>query len=340
MARDREAFTPSRAKDDPTDAALQVEMLLKHRDTLTPLTPQSPAMRALAQLVEDRRRLVGDNVRLTNRLTSALKNSFPHVLQWFQEKDTAIFGDFLSRWPTLKASQLARRTTLEGFFRAHHVRSADVITTRLEAIKRARALTTDDGVITPNVLLVQALVAQLRVTVQAIADFDNAITQRAQDHPDCPLFDALPGAGAVFAPRLLVAFGAQRERDASAAALHKYAGIAPVTERSGKQSWVHWRWQCPTFLRQTCVEWAAESIRHAFWAPVYDQQQRDKGKAHQAAVRALAFTWIRILYRCWQDRTPYDESTSLQALHRRGSSLMQHLAKGGRCIVGSIPTET
>ncbi len=327
VARYREAFTPSRAKDDPTDAELQVEMLLKHRDTLTPLTPQSPAMRALAPLVEDRRRLVGDNVRRTNRLTSALTNSFPHVLQWFQEKDTAIFCDFLSRWPTLKAAQLARRTTLEGFFRAHHVRSADVITTRIEAIKSARALTTDDGVITPNVLLVQALVAQLRVTVPAIADFDNAITQRAQDHPDFPLFDALPGAGAVFAPRLLVAFGAQRERYASAAALQTYAGIAPVTERSGKQSWVHWRWQCPTCLRQTCVEWAAESIRHSFWAQVYYQQQRDKGKAHQAAVRALAFTWIRILYRCWQDRTPYDESTSLQALHRRGSSLMQHLAK-------------
>ena len=294
VATYREAFTPSRATDDPTDAELQVEILLKHRDKLTPLSPQSPAMRALAQLVESRRRLVGDKVRLTNRLTSALKNYFPQVLQWFPEKDTAIFCDFLSRWPTLKAAQLARRTTLEGFFRAPHVRSADVITTRIEAIKSARALTTDDGVITPNVLLVQALVAQLRVTVQAMADFDNAITQRAQDHPDFPLFDALPGAGAVFAPRLLVAFGAQRERDASAAELQKYAGIAPVTERRGKQSWVHWRWQCPTFLRPTFVAWAAESIRHAFWAQVSSQQQRDKGKAHQAAVAHHSFTTWRI----------------------------------------------
>ena len=243
VAKYREAFTPSRAKDDPTDAELQVELLLKHRDKLTPLSPQSPTMRALAQLVEHRRRLVGDKVRLTNRLTSALKNYFPHVLQWFQEKDTAIFCDFLSRWPTLKAAQLARRTTLEGFFRAHHVRSADVIITRIEAIKSARALTTDEGVIAPNVLLVHALVAQLRVTLQAIADFDKVIAHRAQDHPDFPLFDALPGAGAVFAPRLLVAFGEQRERFTSADELQKYAGIAPVTERSGKKSWVHWRLQ-------------------------------------------------------------------------------------------------
>jgi transposase len=325
LARYREAFTPSRAKDDPTDAALQLELLRTHRDKLQPLNPQSPTMRALAQLVEHRRRVVGDKVRITNRLTSTLKNYFPHVLQWFQEKDTAIFCDFLRRWPTLKAVQLARRATLETFFRAHHVRYAEVIAQRIQAIKSATPLTTEEGVIAPNALLVQALVAQLRVTLQAIADFDTAIAQRAQSHPDFPLFQTLPGAGPVFAPRLLVAFGEQRERYTSAAELQKYAGIAPVTERSGKKSWVHWRLQGPKFVRQTFVEWAAESIRHSFWAGVFYQQQRDKGKAHHAAVRALAFKWIRILYRCWQDRTPYDESVYLQALNDRGASLLQNL---------------
>ena len=328
LARYREAFTPSRAKDDPTDAELQLELLLTHRDKLQPLNPQSPAMRALEQLVEHRRRVVGDKVRITTRLTSTLKNYFPHVLQWFPDKDTPIFCDFLSRWPTLKAAQLARRSTLETFFRDHHVRSADVVAQRLHAIKAATPLTTDEGVIAPNALLVQALVNQLRVTLEAIATFDNAIAQRAQSHPDFPLFQALPGAGPVFASRLLVAFGEQRERYATAAELQKYAGIAPVTERSGKKAWAHWRLQCPKFLRQTFVEWAAESIRHSFWARVYYQQQRDKGKAHQAAVRALAFKWIRILYRCWQDRTLYDESVYLNALNNRGSSLIHNLAQG------------
>jgi len=328
LARYREAFTPSRAKDDPTDAALQLELLLTHRDKLQPLHPQSPAMRALEQLVAHRRRVVGDKVRITNRLTSTLKNYFPHVLQWFPDKDTPIFCDFLSRWPTLKAAQLARRSTLETFFRDHHGRSADVVAQRLHAIKAATPLTTDEGVIAPNAMLVQALVNQLRVTLEAIATFDNAIAQRAQSHPDFPLFQALPGAGPVFASRLLVAFGEQRDRYATAAEVQKYAGIAPVTERSGKKAWVHWRLQCPKFLRQTFVEWAAESIRHSFWARVYYQQQRDKGKAHQAAVRALAFKWIRILYRCWQDRTLYDESVYLNALNNRGSSLIHNLAQG------------
>ncbi len=327
LARYREAFTPSRAKDDPTDAALQLALLRTHRDKLPPLTPQSPTLRALAQLVEHRRRVVGDTVRITHRLTSTLKNYFPQALQWFQDKDPVIFCDVLSRWPTLKAAQLARRSPLETFFREHHVRSADVIAQRINAIKAAIPLTTDESIITPNVLLVQALVSQLRATLQAIQDFDNAIAQPAQRHPDFPLFQTLPGAGPVFAPRLLVAFGEQRERSASAAELQPCAGIAPVTERSGKKCWVHWRFQCPTFLRHTCVEWAAESIRHSFWARVYSQQQRDAGKAHQAAVRALAFTWIRLLFRCGQDRTPYDESVYLNALNRRGSSLIHNLVK-------------
>src|SRR6266851_5584881 len=280
LARYREAFTPSRAKDDPTDAALQLELLLTHRDTLQPLKPQSPAMRALAQLVEHRRRVVGDTVRITHRLTRTLKNYFPHVLQWFQDKDTSVFCDFLSRWPTLKAAQLARRSTLETFFRDHHVRVGDVLAKRIHAIKTATPWPTDEGVIAPNALLVQALVSQLRVTLDAIEAFDHAIAQRAQRHPEFPLFQALPGAGPVFASRLLVAFGEQRDRSASAAELQRYAGIAPVTERSGKKSWVHWRLQCPKFLRHTFVEWAAESTRHSFWAQVYYQQQREKGKAH------------------------------------------------------------
>jgi len=325
VAKYRQAFTPSRAKDDPSDAEIQLELLLKHRDKLQVLTPQGATMRTLDQLVEFRRRLVEDRVRLTNRLTSALKNYFPQVLSWFSDKDTTIFCDFLTQWPTLKAVQLARRATLERFFRQHHVQTR-VIAPRIQAIKSASPLTTDAGVITPHVCLVRALVAQLRVTVQAIDDFDHAIAQLAPTHPDFALFQALPGAGPVFAPRLLVAFGEQRERYASASELQQYAGIAPVTERSGNTCRVHWRRQCSKFLRQTFVEWASESIRHSFWARAYYAQQRAKGSTHQAATRALAFKWIRILYRCWQTNTPYDESTYLNALARRGSPLIRHLA--------------
>ena len=157
---------------------------------------------------------------------------------------------------------------------------------RRHAIQAATPLPTDAGVLAPQARLVQALLAQRRVTLPALADFDTASAPRAPSPPAFPLCQALPGAGPVCAPRLLVAFGVQRTRSAPAAKLQKYAGIAPVTERNGKKAWVHWRLQCPMCLRHTCVEWAAASPRHACWAQGYYPQQRAKGKAHQAAVRA------------------------------------------------------
>lgn len=326
LAKYRQAFTPSRAKDDPTDAELALELLRCHRDKLRCLQPQSVAMRTLQQLVEQRRHLVGDKVRLTNRLTYALKQYFPQALDWFQEIDTVLFCDFLRRWPTLKQVQRARKATLTSFFLQHNVRYPKIIEQRLVAIRAATPLTQDSAIITPHRLLVETLVEQLRVTLQAIARFDVEIAAVTEKLPDYSLFRVLPGAGPAFAPRLLAAFGEQRERYTCAAELQKYAGIAPVTERSGKKSWVHWRMQCPKFLRQTFVEWAASSIPRSFWAGAYYRSRRDQGCSHQAALRALAFKWIRILYRCWQTRTPYDESTYLNALKRRGSPLLTSMA--------------
>lgn len=326
LAKYRQAFTPSRAKDDPTDAELALELLRCHRDKLRCLTPQSAAMRTLQQLVEQRRDLVGDKVRISNRVTYTLKQYFPQALDWFQDIDTMMFCDFLQRWPTLKQAQRARHSTLSAFFVAHNVRYPKVIEQRLVAIRAATPLTEDSAVITPHRLLVEALVEQLRVTLQAIERFDTEIEAITHKLPDYPLFRALPGAGPAFAPRLLAAFGEQRERYACAAELQKFSGIAPVTERSGKKCWVHWRLQCPRFLRQTFVEWAAASIPRSFWAAAYYRSQRDQGCSHQAALRALAFKWIRILYRCWQTRTPYDETTYLNALKRRGSPLIYAIA--------------
>jgi transposase len=325
LARYREAFKPSNAKDDPTDAELALELLTRHRDRLTALKPQSAPMRTLLHLVEQRRRVVGDKTRFTNRLRHVLKQYFPQTLDWFEHTDTIVFCDFLTRWPTFVQVKRARAASLKAFFRSHNVRIVNVIEQRIDAIKAAKPLTDDVAVITACRLQALVLADQLRVTLNAIDRYDARIAELAPTLPDYALFNALPGAGALLAPRLLVAFGEDRQRFASAAEIQKFSGVAPVTERSGKKCWVHWRWQCPTFLRQTFVEWAAQTINKSFWAGAFYHQQRDKGASHQAAVRALAFKWLRILYRCWQTSTPYDESTYLNALKKRGSTLINQV---------------
>jgi transposase len=326
VARYRAAFTPSRAKDDPTDAEIALELLVRHRDKLKRLEPERPAMRALRRLVEARRDLVHERTRLTNRVTNALKAYFPQVLEWFRDKDAGIFSDFLERWPTLEAAQRARRDTLESFFRAGNVRRASTIERRIEAIRDERPLHADEAVTTPSRMLVEALMPQLRVLSEGIARFDAEIALLAPQLPDYELFAALPGAGPTLAPRLLVAFGERRERFPNAAALQKYAGIAPVMERSGNKSWVHWRYSCPTFLRQTFIEWVGQTIPRSFWAKAFYESCRARGTRHQAALRSLAYKWIRVLYRCWTDRVPYDEARYLMALQKRGAPLLKHAA--------------
>lgn len=120
---------------------------------------------------------------------------------------------------------------------------------------------------------------------------------------------------------MIAAMGTDRTRFADASQLQAYVGVAPVTERSGKSKWVHVRRGCPKFLRQTFHEYAALSIRKSRWAATFYAARIAKREPHHAAVRALAFKWRRILFRCWQTHTPYDDQRYVEALSKRNSPL-------------------
>ena len=173
----------------------------------------------------------------------------------------------------------------------------------------------------------QLLVAQLRVLAGAIARYEARQAELFAAHEDAPIFRSFSGAGPTFAPRLRVAFGSDRTRYPSALAMQQYSGIVPVTERSGNRCWVHWRGGCPKFLRQSFHEYANESIRHSLWARAFYDLQRQAGKAHAAAIRALAYKWQRIMWRCWQQREPYSELYYLTMLQKRGSKLLKLIAE-------------
>ena len=327
VAKYRKAFKPSGAKSDVLDAKIQVELVQTHFDKLTALKPDTVEVRTLAQLVEYRRKLVQDRVDLTNSITWHLKNYFPQVLDWFTEKDSHLFVDFVLRWPTLTSLKGARRTTLTNFMHQRNVRKQQLIDQRIDTIRHAVALTDDKGVIRPNQLMVESIASQLKSLLGSIETMDKEIGQLYKSMDDRAIFDSLPGAGPQLAPRLLVAFGSNRDRYSDASEVQRYGGIAPVIESSGNKSWTHWRYSCPKFLRQTFVEWAGQSVRYSFWAKAYYEQQKQKGKPHNTIIRSLAFKWIRIVFRCWKDRMPYDEVKYLQALRSRRAPLLEFAAQ-------------
>jgi hypothetical protein len=271
-----------------------------------------------------RRKSVDQRTQVSNQLRAALKGYYPQALQLVGETlHSPLALDFLKRWPDLLGLKAARPGRIKAFYHRHNVRRPEAVQERLQRIQAAVALTTDEVIVALGRREVARLIEMLGVLQKHIHQDEQLIGQTLAEHPDAGLFRELPGAGPMLAPRLLVAFGTDRGRYESAAAMQRYSGVAPVKEKSGGRVWVHWRWNAPGFLRQTLIEWAGQTVMYCDWAREYYQQQKKRGKRHWAILRSLAFIWVRILWKCWQSRTPYNEATYLAALRRRNSKLIQ-----------------
>jgi len=284
------------------------------RMTERPLQPDTVETRSLQFLTEERRKLVDQQTSESQRLTNWLKQGFPQILQWFDDAASPLVGDLLLRWPSLQALQKASEKTLRTFLHQHNCRSEERIQQRLDQIRQAVPVTTDPALLEAATLCIENCVRALAQMRSGIQTFDRRIAEIYQTHPDRSIMESFPGAGPALEPRLIAAVGTQRERFDSAQNLACFTGIAPVKESSGNSCWIHWRWACPKFIRQTFHEWAGCSIRYCDWARTFYEHQRGKGKGHHAAIRSLAFKWIRIFFRCWRDRVPYSDERYQKAL--------------------------
>lgn len=296
-----------------------LELVRDHASKLRPLQTQEPVTVKLAGLVEARRGIVDRRTTVLNELTSLLKSYYPQALELVGELNSELAVAFLTRWPDIISLKAAKPATLKSFYYQHHVRSTELVDERLAFIAKAVALTTEEARVSVAIFQLRELLDQVRIFHKHVPLFNAEIKEVFASHPNAHLFRDLPGAGPQLAPRLCVIFGTIQSLYPDPTCLQKYVGVAPVREKSGNQVWTHWRWQAPTFLRQTFVEWAGQTVRYSAWAKVYYDRMIKKGKKHAAILRALAFKWIRILWKCWHDNTPYDEARYLAQLTHRKS---------------------
>jgi len=334
----REAFVTSRAKDDGKDAQYLAELLLTHHNKLKAWQPDDPQTRQLQQLVRHRRAVVDERTGLSNRLKALLKQYFPQALDLCGEDLwRPLATAFLLKWPTLQSLQKAKPASVKQFYYRHGSRSQKLIEQRLELIEKAVALTDELAVLQSHTLRVQLICRELDLLHQTLEQFDQQMAEVFGQHADREIFRNLPGAGPVLAPRLLASMGSERERFARAKNLQSFSGIAPVTKQSGGKCYVHRRYLCPKFFKQSFHEYAKESILHSRWAAAHYWQQRQKGCGHHTAVRSLAYKWQRIIWRCWQSRTIYQEEIYEAALKKSGSPLVALL---DQIEVGKSPLKT
>lgn len=325
----RESLYPSGKKDDPVDAGVLLEMIVKHRDKLRPFAPADEETRSLGMLSEFRRKLVGQRVDTTNALRSNLKSYFPQALELAGELDTDLACDFLERWASLSELQRAKSQTLRTFYTKHRCRSREKIDERVALASRALALTQDRAVLHCGALTTRSLVHLIRTLLEEIDRVDAAIAEIYLNHGEYELIDSMPGIGPVLGPRLIAILGSDRSRFESREELQCLSGAAPITSRSGGRNGtitVHRRLKRSKFIHQTVVEWANCAMKGgSVWAKAFYEDQRAKGKGRYVALRALAYKLLRILYHCWKTRTRYSEEAHQQSLVRRGSPLAAKL---------------
>jgi transposase len=329
VAKFREAFKSSGSKNDPLDTDQILQILTKHLDLLKPLNPDTEETRLLARLVEDRRKAVDLRTSYIQALTAGLKEYFPQALELVNGNPASRLAcDFFMKWPTFEAFQQAKPATLKRFYYGHNIRSPQVMEKVLRLAQTATPLTTDPPVIESGSRLSQMYAQLIRTMNPVIEEYDQRIVKVFDAHPEAHLFNHLPGAGPALAPRLCAFFGTDRSRYDAAENVQSFTGIAPVTKSSGKTKVVYFRVACPKFDRQTFHEFARLSITTCQWARNYVDYYTGKGKKFQTIIRALAYKWIRILWKCWKERTPYNEDKYMTALKKRGSIFVTlHLEK-------------
>jgi len=326
FANFRMAIDPSGKKDDPGDAELLATFLKHHQQKLRPWVPDSPETRQIAQFTELRRKAVDSRKSLVQKLRSCLKLYFPLALKLYGNDLThPLLLDLIKRWPSLEQLKRAHPATLRAFLKDHGIKNKERQTELIEAIRSAVPLTNDSAIIKPQSMYVVMLVKQIRDLNKAVKQFDEEIATAFAKHPDVQLFRSLPGSGDALAPRLMTAFGDDRDRYEAADEMESHSGIAPVTRSSGKYHSVKKRNACNKFLRQTFHEFADHARQWSAWAKAFYKMKRASGMKHHAALRALAYKWIRIIFRLWKNREIYNEAHYIDRLKRNNSPIIKFM---------------
>jgi transposase len=324
--RDRKA--PGGSKTDHLDAWSFADALRTDGHGWRRLKPDDPMVQELRLLCRDEVQLIGQRTALVNQLQQALVEYYPAALEAFDDWTIPASWEFVIRFPTPSGLEKAGRRTWQKFLHAHHLYRPQTYQKRLDIFARAAKFCGSQAVTNAKSMLALSLAKQLRLLEQQLKIYRRRIEELFQEHADHDIFDSLPGIGERLGSRLLGECGQDRGRFQDHQALQCYAGTAPVSFQSGQIHRVTFRRACNKNLRTAVHLWADSSRKDCLWAQIYYQQKRQEGKSHACALRCLGQRWLKILWKMWQTRTPYDEQ-----LHTRNQ--IEH----GSWVLALIPAK-
>jgi transposase len=318
LAAARDRYRTGGGKSDGFDAYVLAELARTDMHRLKALQPDSDETRALRALTRAREDLVAQRVSLANQLRAQLESFWPGAARIFSEVDSPIALCFLERYPSPADARALGEKRLSAFLARNGYsgrKSAAELLARLRSAAQGRAGELESEARRTVVL---GLVAALRPLVEQIRLLTSEIRGLLEQHPDGEIFRSLfrdPNS-VVTAAELLAEIGDRRERHPASDSLEAIAGQSPVAVESGKRKVASFRWACNTTLRDAVSVLADTSRKHNPWARKIYADAIARGKDHPHAIRILGRAWLRVIWRMWQDRAPYDPARhgSLQRL--------------------------
>ena len=302
----REAEVTSGAKSDPGDAEVIAEYLRLRQRKLRVLSPFSDATRALRAVVRARDDLVDQRVAANNQLEACLDAFWPGAKAIFADVCSEIALTFLERYPTPASARSLGEKRLAAFLVEHGYsgrRSPAALLERLHSVPDGIGDGPEAEARRDTVLGYVRVIRALNTSIKQLA---RSIAAHLGEHPDNEIFTTLPRSGSINAAQMLAEWGDCRAAYDSPDAVGALAGLAPVTKHSGKHHAVHFRWACNTRFRNAMTTFADNSRHASPWAADIYQRAIARGCDHPHAIRILARAWIRVIWRCWTDHTPYD----------------------------------
>lgn len=321
--RYRERKAPSGTKTDQLDAWSFADALRLDGHGWRPLKSNEPLTAELRLLCRDEMALIEQRTALVCQLRAALREYYPVALDAFDDWTLRSAWAFIEAYPTPQALTKAGKRKWEKFLHTHKLYSRATYQKRLDLFAQAEAFCGSQATTNAKSMLAVALAGQLRVLQSHLDKFREKIAELFTKHDDHDVFGSLPGAGDKLAPRLLAELGDDRERFDSHEALQCYAGTAPVSYQSGQVNRVRFRRACQTVLRCTVHLWSDLSRKKCPWAEAYYQKKREQGQTHACALRCLGQRWLKILWKMWKTKTPYNAE-----LHQRNQ------LKHGSWVIG------
>jgi transposase len=302
----RDGEVLSGAKSDAGDAAVIAEYLRLRAHRLRVVPGYSAETKALRTVVRTRDDLVEMRVAATNQLAALLDAHWPGAKAIFADIESPIALAFLTHYPTAATACHLGEKRLAAFLVKHGYCGRRPAAELLTRLRHAPTGTLDDTLTEAVRDAVLAMVGVLTALGGALKNLDRSVAAHLGEHPDGPIFTSLPRSGQINAAQMLAEWGDVREAYDSPDAVAALAGVTPVTKESGKHRAVHFRWACNKRFRRAITIYADNSRHTSHWATKIYNDARAAGKDHTHAIRVLARAWTRVIWRCWQDRVPYD----------------------------------